>query len=355
MPMKAAANKIGEVIDLEQFPEMAELIYVSDGQPGIVRVRDGDGFKYLAGDKEITDEKQLERIRKLVIPPAWESVWICKRPNGHIQCTGLDTKGRKQYRYHPLWQQSRNQSKFGKLLAFGKALTKLRARMKQDIAKRKLCEEKVIATVLYLMQSTHIRIGNSQYEKLNKSYGLTTLKDKHVDISGSRLQFEFVGKKGIRRKVSIQSRQLARIVKQCRDIPGKELFQYYDEKGERRSIDSGKVNAYIRKHMNGDFTAKDLRTWFGTINSIHAFSELGEAENATLRKKKIVEALDMVSEQLGNTRTVCKKYYVHPLIIQLYEEGELKNYLKSLRKDDDPTAGLTSEEKILMKILKKAA
>jgi len=342
-------------IDLDANPELAGLVYVNDQEKGIVRVRKGDGFTYLWNGSELTSEKDLERIKKLVIPPAWEQVWICKKPNGHIQCTGYDARNRKQYRYHVQWQESRNQSKFMKLYEFGKVLPKLRAQIRKDMAKRSLTEEKVLATVLSLMECTYIRIGSNQYEKANNSYGLTTLKDKHVKIEGDRLQFSFVGKKGVAHRIGLKNRQLARIVKECRDIPGKELFQYLDSEGNHKAIDSGKVNSYIHTYTNGDFTAKDLRTWAGSLNSLHAFYEIGEAETATEKKKKIIDALDRVSEKLGNTRTVCKKYYVHPLILELYENNELSKFLKSLKKEQKHSGtGLTDEEKILMKILKQA-
>jgi DNA topoisomerase-1 len=342
-------QEIAELIDLDAFPEMADLIYVCDADPGILRKRKGKKFEYYYKGKKLTSEKHLERIKSLVIPPAWENVWICKDPNGHIQCTGTDAKGRKQYRYHPLWQKSRNESKFSKLTAFGNALIKLRKQIKSDLNKRNLTEEKVIATVLALMDETHIRIGNNQYEKANNSYGLTTMKDRHVEISGDSLQFAFVGKKGIKHKISLKNKKLARIVKQCRDIPGKELFQYYDKEGNRHSIDSGKVNAYIRKYTDDSFSTKDMRTWSGSVHAIQGFLEAGAAENQTLRNKKIVEVLDRVSSRLGNTRTVCKNYYVHPLILQLYESGEFEKHAgKSIK----PGSWLNSEEKLLLRILK---
>jgi DNA topoisomerase-1 len=340
---------IAEQIDLDAFPEMADLIYVSNADPGILRIRKGKTFEYFYKGKKLTSEKHLQRIKALVIPPAWENVWICKDANGHIQCTGIDTRGRKQYRYHSLWQKSRNESKFSKLSAFGEALSKLRKQIKADMNKTKLTEEKVIATVLSLMDATHIRIGNNQYEKANKSFGLTTLKDRHVEISGDSLRFVFVGKKGIKHNITLKDKRLARVVKQCRDIPGKELFQYYDEQGNRHTIDSGKVNAYIRKYTEVSFSTKDMRTWSGSVYALQGLLEAGSADNATLRKKNIVEVLDMVSEHLGNTRTVCKNYYVHPAILQLYEDGEFEKHTKN-----SLSAGewLSSEEKLLLRVLK---
>lgn len=344
-----------ETIDLQSFPGLAGLVYVSDSEEGIVRVQNEKGFSYLLDGKEISDEQVLERIRKLAIPPAWQSVWICRDANGHIQSTGYDARNRKQYRYHVQWQESRNRTKFDKLYEFGKVLPKLRARVQKDIAKRSLTEEKVIATVLRLMENTYIRIGNGQYEKDNQSYGLTTLKDRHVKITGDRLQFSFKGKKGIDHRISLRNRQLARIVKQCRDIPGKELFQYLDANGDHKPIDSGKVNHYIRQATNGEFTAKDLRTWAGTIHSLRALQTVSDDGTAAGKKRAILAALDDVSRKLGNTRTVCKKYYVHPLILELYENDGLSRYLQELAREQpaDPR-GLSAEEKVLMKILRKA-
>lgn len=242
----------------------------------------------------------------------------------------MDIRGRKQYRYHPMWNTMRNETKFHRLYEFGKVLPSIRLKIEEDLTKKELTEEKVLATVVSLMERTYIRIGNEDYEKLYGSYGLTTLKDNHVKIDGDKILFSFKGKKGVDQRITLKNKRLARMVKQCRDIPGKELFQYYDREGNRRPIDSGMVNQYIREASGGDFTAKDFRTWAGTLNIIHAFKCIGEAESETDCKKKIVAALDEVSKQLGNTRTVCKKYYVHPGIIKLYEEKNLLKYLSEL-------------------------
>lgn len=343
------AQDIADLIDLDAFPEMADLIYVCDSDPGIRRIRKGKKFDYFYKNKKLTSEKHLQRIKALVIPPAWENVWICKDANGHIQCTGIDARGRKQYRYHQLWQKTRNESKFSKLTEFGKALVKLRKQMAKDLNKRNLTEEKVIATVLALMDATHIRIGNNQYEKSNKSYGLTTLKNRHVEISGDSIRFAFVGKKGVKHNISLKNKRLARIVKQCLDIPGKELFQYYDDQGNRHPVDSGKVNAYIRKYAGDLFSTKDMRTWSGSVYALQGLIASDPAENQTLRRKNMVAVLDMVSEHLGNTRTVCKNYYVHPRIMQLYEEEKFEKHTKRL---PSPGPWLSGEEKLLLRILK---
>jgi DNA topoisomerase-1 len=341
--------------DYTKAAKVADLVYVSDKFPGIRRLKKGKGFVYIYDDQPLKDKKELERIRKLAIPPAWTNVWICSRENGHIQATGFDARGRKQYRYHQLWHLLRNETKFHHLYEFGKLLPTMRLKLEEDLAKKELCEEKVIATIISLMERTYIRIGNDDYEKLYGSYGLTTLKDSHVKVSGSNIHFSFTGKKGIGHKISLHNRKLARMVQRCRDIPGKELFQYYDAEGNRRPIDSGLVNQYIKTAMSEEFSAKDFRTWAGTLNILRAFKSIGEAESETDCKKNILTALDEVSKKLGNTRAVCRKYYVHPGIIKLYEEKSLHKYLNELDKIEQPDdlAGLTSEEKILMKILRE--
>lgn len=332
----------------------ADLFYVTDREKGIIRQRKGKGFAYLVDGRPLRDKEELERIRKLAIPPAWTEVWICARQNGHIQATGIDQRGRKQYRYHAQWHELRNETKFHRMYEFGKLLPSLRLQVEEDLARKTLCEEKVIATVISLMERTYIRIGNNDYEKLYGSYGLTTLKDKHVKIEGDHLHFSFRGKKGIDHNISLKNKRLARAVKACREVPGKELFQYIDEEGNRKSIDSGKVNSYIKDATGGDFSAKDFRTWAGTLSALRAFKAMATAAENTDIKKNILQALDEVSKKLGNTRTVCKKYYVHPGIIRLYEEQGLDKYLKELDAIEQPDdlAGLTSEERVLMKILK---
>ena len=332
----------------------ADLTYVNDREPGINRLKKGKGFVYIYDEKPLKDGAQLERIKKLAIPPAWTNVWICPKENGHIQATGFDLRKRKQYRYHPFWTSLRNETKFHRLYEFGKLLPSMRLKMEEDLAKKDLSEEKVIATVISLMERTYIRIGNDDYEKLYGSYGLTTLKDNHVTVKGDKLQFCFKGKKGIYHNISLKHKRLARMVEQCRDIPGKELFQFYDSEGKRQPIDSGKVNRYIKDATGGDFSAKDFRTWAGTLNIIRAFKSIGVGESDADCKKNIVAALDDVSQKLGNSRAICKKYYVHPGIIKLYEEKSLEKYTKELDKieETDDLIGLTSEERELMKILK---
>lgn len=351
---KHKIKKIGS--DPEKTAKAINLMYVSDTDAGITRVKNGEKFQYFFKDKKVEDDEALLRIKQLVIPPAWTNVWICPIENGHLQATGLDIKGRKQYKYHSGWNKFRNQTKFYRLHEFGKVLPSIRLQLEKDLSLPTLCQEKVLAAVVGLMERTNIRVGNNMYEKLYGSYGLTTLKDKHVEINGSKLNFSFKGKKGIMHDISIKNNKLSKIVKQCRDIPGKELFQYFDENGEKHSIDSGMVNEYIKTISGGsDFTAKDFRTWAGTVQALLALKSIGCCETVTETKRRIVEALDIVSKQLGNTRTVCKKYYVHPLILTLYESKELEKYIADLDKieKDDERSDLTPEEKALMKILEK--
>jgi DNA topoisomerase-1 len=351
--IELSRRKIKSIIhDAEKAAQAAHLVYVSDNDPGIKRVKNGDGFTYISPQSRISKE-HLQRIKSLVIPPAWEDVWICLLANGHLQATGIDLKKRKQYRYHPHWSMLRSQTKFYHTYEFGKVLPAIRLQIEKDISLPGLPAEKVLATVVSLMERTNIRIGNSVYEKLYGSFGLTTLKDKHVSFRGNTIDFTFKGKKGIEHTIKLKSKKLATIVKKCRDIPGKELFQYYNEQGQRSSIDSGMVNDYIKNISGGEFTAKDFRTWAGTVQAVIAFKELGMFESETEAKKKIAEAYKIVSKQLGNTPNVCKKYYVHPAIINLYENKGLEKYIDQLNKievDDDKT-GLTIEEKIVMKIL----
>lgn len=306
------------------------LRYSLQSEKGYYRKWKSKGFTYFdeAGER-ITNTDVLERIKKLVIPPAWENVWISPYENGHLQVTGIDAKGRKQYRYHPEWNKIRNQSKFFRLRRFAEALPAIRAQVDKDLARKGLPYEKVVALVVKLIELTNIRIGNDAYKKLYGSFGLTTLRDKHVKFSGATVNFEFVGKKGIKHNIKLQSRRMANLVKKCRDIPGQELFQYLDDDGKRHTIGSGDVNSYIKEITGEDFTAKDFRAWAGSLNALCAFHDLGEHSSETDCKRKIVNVLDSVASKLGNTRTVCKKYYVHPTVIASYEKGSIWNYKPS--------------------------
>jgi DNA topoisomerase I len=339
--------------DEEKTARAANLVYVTDKEPGIERKKNGNKFEYYYKGEPIRDDEELLRIKHLVIPPAWSRVWICKKENGHLQATGFDVKNRKQYRYHPHWNSLRNHTKFYRLIDFGNALPGIRAQLEKDLSSPGLSLKKVLAVVVSLMERTNIRVGNSFYEKTYGSFGLTTLKDKHVKFNGSQVTFTFTGKKGVPHNITLKNKKLAGIIKKCRDIPGKELFQFYDGEGNHHSIDSGLVNDYIREISKADFTAKDFRTWAGTVQAFLALKSIGCCDTEAETKRRIVAALDLVSEQLGNTRTVCKKYYVHPLILSLYESKKLDKYINELDEieTDDNKSDLTAEEKIVMKIL----
>lgn len=327
-----------------------QLVYVSCKDEGIGRVAAGKGFKYIYRNKTVKDKSTLERIRSLVLPPAWRDVWICRIAEGHLQATGVDMRNRKQYRYHPMWNELRNKTKFYRLPELGKQLPSIRKKLEADLSLPGLPKNKVLAALVSLMEKTGMRIGNEFYEKLYGSFGLTTLKDKHAEIKGSELKFCFRGKKGVEHTVSLKSRKLAKIVQHCRDIPGKELFQYIDENGSRQSIDSGMLNAYIRSLAGQDFTAKDFRTWCGTVAALSAIIENGLVEDPD-SKKKVIAVLDKVAEQLGNSRTVCKKYYVHPSLLEMYEGGKLEKWLIQEENGTSSEVTLSPVEKTLVNIL----
>ena len=325
------------------------LRYAADSVKGYYRVRNGSDFKYIDSDnKPVKDKALLERIKSLVIPPAWENVWISPYENGHLQVTGIDTKGRKQYRYHPHWNKIRNQSKFFRLHRFAAALPKIRERVEKDLNKPDLSFDKVVALVVKLIEMTNIRIGNDAYKKLYGSFGLTTLRDKHVTFDKSAAHFEFVGKKGVKHKITLKSKKLANLVRKCKDIPGQDLFQYYDNNGVRHCIGSGEVNAYIKEIAEEDFTAKDFRAWAGSVTALGRFLEIGEYTSPTDCKRKVVEVIDSVASALGNTRTVCKKYYIHPTVIASYENGHIGKYKSEQNIKNN---SLTPEEEALVRLL----
>jgi DNA topoisomerase-1 len=309
----------------------AGLRYVSDARPGIRRKRAGKGFVYLDPDgRPIRDREVLGRIKALAIPPAWTDVWISPHPNGHIQATGRDDRGRKQYRYHPRWRCVRDESKYGRMMAFGRALPRLRKRVAEDLGRPGLPKEKVLATVVRLLETTLIRVGNEEYARANRSFGLTTMRDRHVAIGDATVRFGFRGKGGIWHTIDLNDRRLARVVKRCRDLPGQELFQYLDESGEQHTIDSDDVNAYLRAIAGEDFTAKDFRTWAGTVLAALALREFESFDTKTQAKKNVVRAIEAVAERLGNTPTVCRKCYVHPEIINTYLDGTMLESLKQI-------------------------
>jgi DNA topoisomerase-1 len=307
----------------------AGLRYVSDTRPGIRRRKADAGFEYVGPDGEVvTDERTIRRIEKLAIPPAWEEVWICPSPNGHLQATGRDAKGRKQYRYHARWREVRDETKYGRMLAFAKALPKIRRTTDEHLSLPGLPREKVLAAVVQLLEKTLIRVGNEEYAKVNGSFGLTTMRDRHAKVSGSKVRFEFRGKSGIRHSVEIADRRLARVVKTCRDIRGYELFQYVDEDGERQTIGSGDVNDYLREITGEEFTAKDFRTWAGTVLAAIALREFESFDDEAQAKKNVVRAIERVAERLGNTPSICRKCYVHPDVIDSYLDGTLVGVLE---------------------------
>lgn len=325
------------------------LRYSLDTTKGYYRKQRGNGFSYVdETGTTVKDKEVLARIKKLVIPPAWQNVWIAPLENSHLQVTGIDAKGRKQYRYHPEWNAIRNQSKFFRLRSFANALPSVRAQVDKDLSRHGLPYEKVVALVIKLIEMTNIRIGNDAYKKLYGSFGLTTLRDRHVKFEGNTIWFEFVGKKGVKHKIKLQSSRMVRLVRKCRDVPGQDLFQYYDDKGGHHHIGSADINNYIKEITGEDFTAKDFRAWAGSLHALCAFREIGEHTGTTDFKKKVVAVLDSVSAKLGNTRTVCKKYYVHPTVIAAYEKGTIWKY------ESKPTLtseSLNSQEQTLLELL----
>ncbi|HEX5553293.1 MAG TPA: DNA topoisomerase IB [Chitinophagaceae bacterium] len=334
--------------DAVKSAEAVHLVHVTDKITGITREWNQKGFEYFYKSKRIKKANDLKRIKSLVIPPAWENVWICPFEDGHLQATGYDTKKRKQYRYHPLWIALRGKTKFYRLREFGDVLPTIRQRLQKDLRLKGLSREKVLATVISLMEQTNIRIGNALYEKLYGSFGLSTFHDKNVKVNGSSIRFVFKGKKGVSHDINIRNKKLARIVHRCREIPGKDLFQYYDEKNHVQSINSGDVNDYIRQISGKDFTSKDFRTWAGSVECIRAFKGIGFEGTDPMLKKNMVKAIDRVAVCLGNTRSVCKKYYVHPITLKCYENGQLEKYVKKFRRG---TRWMEPEERILMKML----
>lgn len=350
---------MGNNIDPKSTARAAKLKYVKASQPGFTRVADANGFKYFDLDgKEIKDEETLSRIRSLVLPPAWQDVWICPWDNGHLQATGIDTKGRKQYRYHPQWIKERSQTKYHRLAMFGERLPMIRKRINEDLHLPTLSKDKVIAIALCVMEETLIRVGNVSYERLYGSFGLTTLKNNHVKIQGNQAFFNFKGKKGVKHHITLKDPALIRLLKKVREIPGQVLFQYYDEEGQHTRLDSGEVNEYIRACCRDeDFTCKDFRTWAGTVHALNLLAEILPYGSITECRRNIVGIIDTVANKLGNTRAVCKKYYIHPKIFEVYENGQLEPWLKKLRaknkKPANGNGGLHEDEKILLAFLKE--
>lgn len=337
--------------DPQDAAEVAGLVYVSDAEPGIARRRRGRGFSYHHPDGEPVSESDRARIEALAIPPAWEDVWICPLPNGHVQATGRDEKGRKQYRYHPDWAEVRGRVKFNRMVPFGEALPTLRSRVEADLRRKALDRAKVVALAVRLLDETLVRIGNPEYAASNDSYGLTTLRDRHVDFEGAEVRFTFVGKSGKEHALRVRDRRLARLVKQCRDIPGYTLFQYHTDDG-KRAIGSGDVNAYLRETTGEAFSAKDFRTWGGTVLAAKALVERGGAEDQAAADRHCADVVKEVAAELGNTVAVCRKYYVHPDIVAAYCEGSLLEAMRRRHAGNTP-AGLEPAEAAVLSVLKE--
>lgn len=344
------------ITDPVKSAKLAGLRYVCDDTPGIVRKRAGKSFSYINVDgKPIRDANELKRFKALVIPPAWTNVWICPLHNGHLQATGRDEKGRKQYRYHPDWQKIRSQTKFNRMIAFASTLPLIRQKTEEHLNLRKLSREKVLATVVRLLETTCIRVGNIEYAKQNQSFGLTTMCNRHVDVSGAKVRFQFRGKSGVQHELELNDRRIARIVKQCRDLPGYELFQYFDENGDRQTISSEDVNAYLQEITGEEFTAKDFRTWAGTVAAAEALVELGASNSQTEAKKNITQAIKEAAKQLGNRPATCRKYYVHPAILDAYLDSSLLSTMEQQEEleTEDSSYALTKQERGVLTILEQ--
>ena len=327
----------------------AGLTYVSDAMPGFRRIGTKKVFRYLdTKGRVIRNSETLRRIQRLAIPPAWTEVWICPKSEGHLQAVGRDARGRKQYRYHPQWRETRDETKFHRMAAFGKGLAKIRRRVARDLKEKQLTRNKVLATIVRLLESTFIRVGNKEYTQQNNSYGLTTLRDRHVNVQGSQVQFYFRGKSGVKHTIDIENAVLARIVRQLRDLPGYELFQYYDEKGDLRAVGSTDVNQYVREAAGEDFTAKDFRTWAGTMLAAEAL-ERCSFSSAKEAQKNIKAAVADVAGSLGNTVAVCRKSYIHPLIFDAYLEGSFPG-----KQNGTTERGLTARESAVVALLRRA-
>jgi DNA topoisomerase-1 len=340
-----------DALDPVRSATVAGLRYVNDDRmPGIRRWGRPGQFRYVAGGKRLAGS-ELQRIRSLAIPPAWTDVWICPDPNGHLQATGRDARGRKQYRYHPRWREVRDEVKYGRLLAFAAALPRIRARTEADLKRSGLPRERVLAAVVQLLEKTLIRVGNEEYARENGSIGLTTMRDAHAKVAGSTVRFEFRGKSGIAHAVDLQDARLARIVKACRDLPGYELFQYVDEDGARQVIDSADVNRYVREAAGAEFTAKDFRTWAGTVLAAQTLAALARCRSKAEAKRNVVRAIESVAKTLGNTKAVCRKSYVHPAILDAYLDGATIPLPARSRRSK--AGGLTPEERAVVAFVQR--
>lgn len=344
-------------LDPEEASKAAHLRYVSDAKRGIIRKRWGRNFRYFdPSGQPIRDERTLARIKSLAIPPAWTRVWICPIPNGHLQATGRDAKGRKQSRYHPRWREVRDETKYERMRIFGEWLPRIRERVEHDLGLHGLPREKVLAAIVRMLETTFIRVGNQEYARENHSYGLTTLRNKHVDVDGSTVHFKFRGKSGRLHTIDLNDRRLARIVKRCLDLPGYELFQYIDPDGQPRTIDAGDVNEYLKEITGQPFTAKDFRTWAGSVLACSFLLEFEAFASDTQAKKNVVQAIKSVAERLGNTPAVCRKCYVHPAILESYTGGEMMKAIEKRVEEEIEKSphDLQQEELRLLQLLERA-
>ncbi|HVF99947.1 MAG TPA: DNA topoisomerase IB [Chloroflexia bacterium] len=352
----------GVVADPKGSAKAANLRYVSDSRTGITRRKSGRGFTYTDPKGErLTDAKELARIKALAIPPAWSDVWISPYPNGHIQATGRDDKGRKQYRYHNRWREVRDETKYGRMIEFGRALPKIREQVDKDLAKKALSRERVLATLVRLLETTFIRVGNEEYARTNNSFGLTTMRCRHISVRGDKVQFKFRGKSGKCHAITVDDPRLARVIRRCQELPGQELFGYIDDEGRRCTVTSDDVNQYLHEITGQHFTAKDFRTWGGTVLAAISLQASEPAEKATQARKNVVAAIQEVSERLGNTPAICRKSYVHPSVISTYLEGTLHTLLaagdpkQAVEKmvTDAPSHGLKPEEEAVVRLLER--
>jgi len=353
---KKKIREIEIVNDPEAAAEEAGLRYVSDESPGYTRQRRGKKFVYFDTEgKEIRDETRILRLNRLAIPPAYTDVWICPSPNGHLQATGRDARRRKQYRYHERWREVRDENKYERMVVFAQTLPKIRRRVNRDLKRRGLPREKVLATVVQLLERTFIRVGNEEYAKENQSFGLTTMRNRHVEVKGSKLRFRFRGKSGQEHDIDTEDRRMARIIRKLQDLPGQEIFQYVDEEGERRPVTSEDVNQYLGEISGEDFTAKDFRTWAGTVMAAIALQAQEAFENESQAKKNVKAAVSAVAKMLGNTPAVCRKCYVHPAVLETYLDGNLIEGLKERTEDmlENSLGDLRSEEAAVLAFLRE--
>lgn len=350
------AGERAAVTDPVASARSAGLRYVSDRRPGIRRRRAGTHFSYIGLDgTPIRDSQELARIKSLGIPPAWTDVWICPHPQGHLQVTGRDAKRRKQYRYHPRWREAREETKYDRMIAFGQALPRIRARVERDLALPGLPHRKVLATIVRLLETTLIRVGNQEYARENKSFGLTTMRDRHVNVEGATMRFSFRGKSGVQHQIGSQDRRLAHIVARCQALPGQELFQYLDNAGKRQTVDSADVNDYLREIGGQDFTAKDFRTWAGTVLATLALQEFEAVDAADEAKANVVRAIEQVAARLGNTPAVCRKCYIHPAVIESYLDGTMPRTVAQQARQElaESLADLQPEEATVLTLLRQ--